>query len=180
LLRWCLFLPCLGERINNLKRHGRRWALSDEFWAAPGVVVSRHDQPAPILLTLGSRVGLCGLPGGAEGIRTDGHRGRTEIKSNFSPLKAGESTHEAQVLARRERQPTIVVDNIKLHVHISLCRAQTRHTQAGGDGDEQLRLSGRAPTAVRQRDQVAGVRTVRWKFRLRRSRTSRQEMFWAP
>jgi hypothetical protein len=75
--------------------------------------------------------------------------------------------------------PRLCIANITFSVYIALCRAQTRHTQAGGDGDEQLRLSGRAPTAVRQRDQFARMRTVRWKFRLRRSRTSTQEMFWA-
>ena len=39
-----------------------------------------------LFLTLGNHVGLRGLPGGAEGIRTDGHRGRSEI-SSYSSLR---------------------------------------------------------------------------------------------
>ena len=56
-----------------------------------------------LFLTVGNHVGLRGLPGGAEGIRTDGHRGFPPANRGISP--ANLKGYERQTRLRKATQP---------------------------------------------------------------------------
>jgi hypothetical protein len=73
-VRWMVEARCITTK--------RRVAGVDRHCATrPGAVLIVEGLWVP-----GTRAGLRGLPGGAEGIRTDGHRGRWKI-SSYSSLR---------------------------------------------------------------------------------------------